>query len=213
MEKLASRTQSNWYELICCSVAKLCPTLCDPMNCTTPGFPVFHYLPEFAQTLVHWVGDAIQPAHPLSLPSSLAFNFSQHQGVFHLSWPFASGGQNIEASVSTSVLSVNIQGWFKASQSASASHSLYFTLSPGYRDRFGTWSPISLLPNLATKCFLSAKAGTIALAPVCIGRRVLAQQATKIWLLSLLLLLWSIYFLLGLIPRLKLSHSHLKMHG
>ena len=54
----------------CCrSVAKSCPTLCDPVDCSTPGFPVLHYLPEFAQTPVHWVSDAIQPFHPLSPPS------------------------------------------------------------------------------------------------------------------------------------------------
>ena len=50
----------------CCSVVKSCPTLCDPLNCSTPGFPVLRYLPEFAQTRVHWVSDAIQPSHPLS---------------------------------------------------------------------------------------------------------------------------------------------------
>ena len=65
----------------CCSVAKLCLTLSDPMDCSTPGFPVLHYLPEFAQTHVHWVSDAIQPSHPLSSPSP-AFNLSQHQGLF-----------------------------------------------------------------------------------------------------------------------------------
>ena len=64
--------------------------LCDPMDCSTPGFPVFHYLPEFAQAHVHWVGDDIQPSHPLSSPSPPAFNLSQHQGLF-LSWLFASG--------------------------------------------------------------------------------------------------------------------------
>ena len=54
----------------CCrSVAKSCPTLCDPMNCSTPGLPILHYLPEFAQNYVHWVGEAIQPSHPLSSPS------------------------------------------------------------------------------------------------------------------------------------------------
>jgi len=50
----------------CCSVAQLCPTLWDPKDCSTPGFPVLHHLPEFAQTHVHWVSDAIQPSHPLS---------------------------------------------------------------------------------------------------------------------------------------------------
>ena len=52
----------------CCSVAKLCPTLCDPMDCSTPVFPVLHSLLEFAQTHAHWVSDAIQPSHPLSPP-------------------------------------------------------------------------------------------------------------------------------------------------
>ena len=60
----------------------LCPTLCDPMGCSTPGFPVLHHLPELAQTLVHWVGDSIQPSSPLSSPSSTAFNLAQHQGLF-----------------------------------------------------------------------------------------------------------------------------------
>ena len=63
------------------SVAQSCPTLCDPMACITPGLPVHHQLPEFTQTHVHWVGDAIQPSHPLSSPSP-SFNLSQHQGVF-----------------------------------------------------------------------------------------------------------------------------------
>ena len=53
------------------SVAQSCPTLCDPMDCSMPGFPIYHQLPEFTQTLVHWVGDAIQPSHPLSSPSPL----------------------------------------------------------------------------------------------------------------------------------------------
>ena len=58
------------------SVAQSCPTLCDPMDCSTPGFPVLHYLPEFAQTHVLWVDDAIQPSHPLSLPSLPSLNLS-----------------------------------------------------------------------------------------------------------------------------------------
>ena len=65
----------------CVLVAKLCPALYDPMNFSTPGFPVLHCLPEFAQTHVHWVSDAIQPSHPM-LPTSLALNLSQHQGLF-----------------------------------------------------------------------------------------------------------------------------------
>ena len=73
----------------CCSVAKSCRSLCDLMGCSTPGFPVLHYLPEFAQTHVHRVDDAIQPSHPLSHPSLPALSLSQHQGLFHeLALPF-----------------------------------------------------------------------------------------------------------------------------
>ena len=64
------------------SVAQLCPTLCNPMNCSTPGLPVHHQLPEFTQTHVHRVSDAIQPSHPLSSPSPHAPNPSQHQSLF-----------------------------------------------------------------------------------------------------------------------------------
>ena len=64
------------------SVAQSCLTLCDTMNHSTPGLPVHHQLPEFTQTHVHWVSDAIQPFHPLSSPSPPALNLSQHQGLF-----------------------------------------------------------------------------------------------------------------------------------
>ena len=64
------------------SVAQSCPTLCDPMNRSTPGLPVHHQLPEFTQTHVHRVGDAIQPSQPRSSPSPPAPNPSQHQGLF-----------------------------------------------------------------------------------------------------------------------------------
>ena len=64
------------------SVAQLCPTLCDPMNCSTPGLPVHHQFLEFSETHVHQVSDAIQPSHPLSCPSPLAPNPSQHQSLF-----------------------------------------------------------------------------------------------------------------------------------
>ena len=64
------------------SVAQSCPTLCDPMNRSTPGLPVQHQLPEFTETHVHWVGDAIQPSHPLSSPSPPAPNPSQHPSLF-----------------------------------------------------------------------------------------------------------------------------------
>ena len=76
--------QRNSCESICCcsSVAKSCLTLYDPMDPSTLDFPVLHYLLEFAQTHVHWVGDAIQPSHPLFPPSSPAPSLSQHQGLF-----------------------------------------------------------------------------------------------------------------------------------
>ena len=66
----------------CCWVIKLCLTFCDPMDCSMPGFPVLHYLPEFAQIHIHWVSDAIQLYHPLLSPSSRTLNLSQHQGLF-----------------------------------------------------------------------------------------------------------------------------------
>ena len=88
------------------SVAQLCATLCDPMDCSTPGFPVRHQLPEVLQTLVHCVGDAIQPSYPLSSPSPPAFKLSQNR-YFPMSQFFASDDQ-----ASPSVLSMNIQDWF-----------------------------------------------------------------------------------------------------
>ena len=64
------------------SVAQSCLALCDSMNRSTPGLPVYHHLPEFTQTHIHRVGDAFQPSHPLSSPSPPALNLSQHQGLF-----------------------------------------------------------------------------------------------------------------------------------
>ena len=66
----------------CYSDAKSCPNLWEPLDCSIPSFPVLHYLPEFAQTHVHWVGDAIQPSHALLPTSPPALNISQHQGLF-----------------------------------------------------------------------------------------------------------------------------------
>jgi len=74
------------------SVAQSCPTVCNPMDHSTPSLPVYHQLPEFTQTHLHRVGDAIQPSYPLSSPSPPAFNLSQHQGLsnesaLHIRWP------------------------------------------------------------------------------------------------------------------------------
>ena len=93
------------------SVTQLCPILCTPMNRSMPGLPVHHQLLESTQTHVHWVNDAIQPSHPLSSPSPPALNLSEHQGLFYMSQLFASGGQSIWASASTSVLPINTQDW------------------------------------------------------------------------------------------------------
>ena len=95
------------------SVTQSCLILCDPMDCSTPGLPVHHQLPEFTQTHVHWVGDAIQPFHPLSSPSPAPFNLSQHQGLFK----WASSSHQVAkvlklCKASASALSMNIQNRF-----------------------------------------------------------------------------------------------------
>ena len=105
-------TVSKFFPNPCCfsSVAKSCTTLCNPMDHSIPGFPDFHCLPEFAQTHVHWVSDVIQPSHPLSPPSPLALNLSQHQGLFQwvgscIRWP------KNWSSASAPVIPMNSQGW------------------------------------------------------------------------------------------------------
>ena len=92
----------------CSSVPKSCLTLCDPTDCSTPRSPVLHHLPEFAQTHVHWVSDAIQPIHPLSSPPP-ALNLSQHLGLFQ---GVGSSHQVTNYWTSASVLPMNIQSWF-----------------------------------------------------------------------------------------------------
>ena len=93
------------------SVSQLCPTLCDPMDCIMPGFPVHYQFWELTQTHVHWVGDAIQPSHPV-VPFSSILQSSPASGSFPVSQFFASGGQSIGASASASVLPINIQDCF-----------------------------------------------------------------------------------------------------
>ena len=92
------------------SVTQSSPTLCDPMNRSTPGLPVHHQLLEFTQTQVHRVGDTIQPSHPLSSPSPPAPNPSQHQSLFQ-SQLFAWGGQSTGVSALASFLPKKSQGW------------------------------------------------------------------------------------------------------
>ena len=96
------------------SVIQLCPTLCDPMDCSTASLSITKF--ELAHTHVHLVGDAIQPSHPLSSLSLPAFNLSQHEGSFPVSQFFASRGQSTgfsaSASASASVLPMNIEDGF-----------------------------------------------------------------------------------------------------
>ena len=97
--------------LFCCSVTQLCLTLCDPTDCSTPAFPVLHYLLEFVQTHVHWVSDAVQLSHPLSSPSPPCLQCFPASGSFPMSQFFASGGQSIGVSASALVFLMNIQDW------------------------------------------------------------------------------------------------------
>ena len=106
-----SSEQHAWSTAQFGSVAQSRPTLCDPMDCSTPGLPVHHQLPEFNLTHIHWVGDAIQPSHTLLPTSPLAFNLSQHQGLFKWVSAFHQVAK-VMASASTSVLAMNIQDWF-----------------------------------------------------------------------------------------------------
>ena len=94
----------------CCSVAKSCLTLCNPMDCRVPGSPVLHCLLEFVQIHVHRLGDTIQPSHPLPPPFPPAFNLSfPASGAFPMSQLFTSGSRSTGASASASVFPMNIQ--------------------------------------------------------------------------------------------------------
>ena len=100
----------SYTDYCCCSVAHSCLTLCSPVDCSSPGFPVLHYLPELAQTHVH----LSQWCHPTILyrPFSSCPQSFPASGSFPMSWLFTSGGQRIGVSASVSVLPMNIQGWF-----------------------------------------------------------------------------------------------------
>ena len=98
------------YSVQISSVAQSCPTLCDPMNHSMPGLPVHHQPPEFTQTHIHRVSDAIQPFHPLLAPSPPAPNPSQHQSLFPVSQLFTWGGQSTGASASASFPPKKSQG-------------------------------------------------------------------------------------------------------
>ena len=104
-------TSTTWEVHYCCSVAHSCPSLCDPMDCRTPGFPVYYQLPELSQTHVHWVGYAIQPSHLccslLLLPSIFpSIRIFSNESVLLIRWPKYYSFSFI------SVIPMNIQDWF-----------------------------------------------------------------------------------------------------
>ena len=116
---------THCFRLQFSSVAQLCLTLCDPMDCSMPGLPVHHQLLEFTRTHVHWVGDAIQPSHPLSSPSFLPSIFPNirvfsNESALRIRWP------NIGVSASTSVLPMNTLQ--KGERSASKPLSLWYSV-------------------------------------------------------------------------------------
>ena len=102
--KILSKKFANQTQWLISSVSQSCPTLCHLMDCSTPGFPVHHQLPELTQTHFHPAGDAIQQSHPLSSLSLLGFNLSQHLQSSPRSQFFASGGQNIGLSASVPLM-------------------------------------------------------------------------------------------------------------
>ena len=121
LEYIKCRLEKNVYAAFfwmccphCCLVAKTCLTLCDPMDCSMPGLPVPHHLPECAQVHVHRIIDALQPSHHLSPSSPSAFNLSPYQSLFqrsafHIKWPKYWG---FSFSISHSSESISIQSWF-----------------------------------------------------------------------------------------------------
>ena len=98
-------------ELQFSSVTQSCPTHCNPIDCSTPGFPVHHQIPESTHNHVHWVNDAIQPSHHLSSVSPPALNLSQHQGLFKWVSSLHHVAKVLGVSASTSVLPMNTQDW------------------------------------------------------------------------------------------------------
>ena len=109
---LTIRRGKNYRGVRFSSVTQSCLTLCDLIDCSTPGFPVLHHLLDCAQTHVPWVGDALQPSHPLLSPFLSCLQSCPASGSFPVSQFFTSGGQSIGVSASASVLPMNVQDWF-----------------------------------------------------------------------------------------------------
>ena len=132
------------------SVAQSCPTLCDPMNCSMPGFPVYHHLPELVQTNVSWVSDANQPSHPLSSPCPPALNLSQHQvfsneSALRIRWPNLRVVQKLTniAQLGSGRASSWICSQWTHHTTAQTTHSQERVLTPGQGSRLfsSQWSP------------------------------------------------------------------------
>ena len=130
-----------------------CPTLCDPMDCRMPGFPVLHHLPEFAQTHAHWVSDAIQPSHPLSFPSPPAFSLSQNQGLFRR----VGSSHQVAKVLELQQYSVNIQGWFPLGLTGlmpSLAPDIINSVTLGLHE---LWSWVWMLALLSSSCMILHK--------------------------------------------------------
>ena len=157
-------TQTLWFFLTptnspvptgcCCAVAQVCPALCSPLDCSTPGFSVLHGLPKFAQTHVHWVSDAVQPPHPLPPPSPPALSLSQHQSLFQRvssHWVYTNSNSNAIYSESVCIGSHNLKGsvpqdspWLSCqSQVASPGHLCFCPTDYKFRHSYN--APLSLI--------------------------------------------------------------------
>ena len=145
-------TESIFWKILS-SVAQSCPTLCDPMNRSTPGLPVHHQLPEFTQTHVHRVSDAIQPSHPLSSPSPLAPNPSQHQSLFQ----WVNSSHEVakilqDCNKDSLMLQLRILEWVAMSFSGGSSQPRNWTLISRIAGRFFTvWATKKALRHNAAK--------------------------------------------------------------
>ena len=172
----------NINRFCCCSVAKLCPSLCDPMDCSIPASSVLYYLPEFAQIHVHWVGDAIQPSLLLLPPSPPALILSPRQGLFQWVGSSHPVAKVLELQHQQSVLPMNIQGWFPLGLTG-----LISLKSKGLSRVF---SSITVQKHL----FFSAHSSLRSNTHICTW----LLEKPKLWLYRFLLAKWCLCFLIHL---------------
>ena len=150
----------------CCSVTQSRPTLCDPMDCSTPGFPVLHQLLELPQTHVHWVGDAIQSNHLILCYPLLCFRSCPESGSFLMSWLFTSGGQSIGAYSGLVSFRIDwfdllaVQGLSRVFSSTTIQKHQFFGAQPSLwsKAHIHTWRSAELeLPRTRTQACISLK--------------------------------------------------------